>query len=52
MFEFAKVYIRSITGIMATSAVVAYLGLSDPNIVIAYLGAVCAMVMLDKNPEV
>lgn len=51
MFEFAKIYIRSITGILAASAVVAYLGLTEPNIVIAYLGAVVAMVMLDKPKE-
>lgn len=49
MFEFATIYIRSITGIMATSGVIAYLGLSEPNIIVAWLGAVVAMVMLDKN---
>ena len=51
MFEFAKIYIRSITGIITVSGVVAYLGLTEPNIIIAYFGSVVAMVMLDKPKE-
>lgn len=50
MFEFAKIYIRSIVGITAMSTVVAYLGLTDPTVVGAYMGAVIACVLLDK-PE-
>lgn len=51
MMEFAKVYIRSITGIIATSAVVAYLGLVEPNILLAYFAAVVGMVLIDKPKE-
>ena len=51
MFEFAKIYIRSIVGITAMSAVVAYLGLTDPTVVGGYMAAVIACVLLDK-PEV
>lgn len=51
MFEFAKVYVRSIVGITAMSAVVAYLGLTDPTVIGAYMGAVIACVLLDQPTE-
>ena len=49
MYEFAKIHIRSIVGIIATSCVIAYLQPTDPIIVGGYLTATVAMVMLDKG---
>jgi len=51
MFEFSKVYVRSIVGILASSAVIAYLNPSDTTVLGGYLAAVVAMVMLDKGNE-
>ena len=52
MFEFSRVYIRSIVGIIATSAVIAYLNPTDMVVLGGYLTAVVAMVMLDKPTEI
>ena len=49
ILEFAQIYVRSIIGITAMSAVVAYLGLTDPTVVGGYMAAVVACVMLDKG---
>lgn len=51
MFEFSKVYVRSIVGILASSAVIAYLNPVDTTVLGGYLAAVVAMVMLDKGNE-
>ena len=51
MFEFSKVYVRSIVGILASSAVIAYLNPSDTTVLGGYLAAIVAMVMLDKGNE-
>jgi len=51
MFEFAKIYIRSIVGIISTSCVIAYLHPSDPQIIAAYLTAMGWMVWADKGAD-
>ena len=51
MLEFAQIYVRSIIGIASMSAVVAYLGLTDPIVVGGYMAAVVACVLLDKGEE-
>ncbi len=51
MFEFAKIYIRSIVGIISTSCVIAYLYPTDATIIAAYLTAMGWMVWADKGAE-
>ncbi len=52
MFEFAKIYIRSIVGIISTSCVIAYLYPQDAQIIAAYLTAMGWMVWADKGASV
>ena len=52
MFEVAKVYIRSIVGIAATSVVLGYgmyVGVITGDQIPAYLTACVAMVLLDEK---
>jgi len=51
MFEFAKIYIRSIVAIVAMSTTVMYLG--DATMLVEYFAACVAAVYLDKevSPE-
>lgn len=52
MFDFAKIYIRSIVGIVSASAVIIYLHPTDSVIIGGYLTAVVSMVLFDKGiPE-
>ena len=51
MFEFAKIYIRSIVGIIATSCTIAYLYPTDQTIIAAYLTAMGWMVWADKGAD-
>lgn len=56
MLEFATVYIRSLVGIMAASAVTALMvvksgGGVDAEMFAAYLGAVVAMVLLGEKAK-
>lgn len=55
MVELATVYLRSIIGITCLSSVMAYgmyLSQVSENVLLAYLAACIAMVVLDKTTEV
>lgn len=45
----AMIYIRSITAIVTTGAVIAYLGLRDPQIIGVWIGGITAWVVFEKK---
>lgn len=55
MFDIAKIYLRSIVGVVTLTAGICYLGtvqtVSEP-VLLAWLAAGAAMVVLDKPKEV
>lgn len=49
--KIAKIYLRSLTGIITTGLVIAYLGLTDPVIIGGWFAGITAWILLETRKE-
>jgi len=49
MLEFAKVYVRSIVGMITIGAVISYLGITETEVIVAMIGGILGLAMIDKG---
>jgi len=49
MITFAKVYVRSIVGTITIGLVIAYLGITETEVIVAMIGGILGLAMIDKG---